>query len=83
MARTPSVTSVRIDGAELRRARTAAGRSLADVAMTVGVTASFLARVERGERRINVTLLAAVLDVLDGAVRSQSGPTLVPSAPAA
>lgn len=87
MARTPSVTSVRVDGAELRRARERQGRTCASVARAAGVTCSFLARVERGERRIHVAVLARVLAELEHAtrpgVRDRSGPSLVPSAPAA
>lgn len=84
MARTPSATSVRIDGGELRRARERRGRSCTSVAAAVGVTGSFLARVERGERRIAVDVLALVLAELERDTpadsRARSGPTLVPSA---
>ncbi|VTU00883.1 xre family transcriptional regulator : XRE family transcriptional regulator OS=Pseudomonas syringae CC1557 GN=N018_03520 PE=4 SV=1: HTH_31 [Gemmataceae bacterium] len=46
--------------AALRRAREAAGLTQADVAAKLGAYASFVSKVESGERRVDVVELAAL-----------------------
>ena len=49
---------------ELRNARTKASLTQAQVAERLGQTQSFISKVERGERRIDVVELRAICEVL-------------------
>ena len=51
MDQTGTVTSVRINGPALRAIRERSGMSCSALARAVGADVSFLARVERGEKR--------------------------------
>jgi len=78
VARTPALTSVLVDGPALRRQRLRTGLTCTSVAVAAGLDPSFLARVERGERRIDIDDLVAVVRVLAGQW-CQNGPTVVAS----
>lgn len=49
----------------LREARLAAGLTQAEVAAALGRPQSFVAKIERGERRVDVIELADLAEVLD------------------
>jgi transcriptional regulator with XRE-family HTH domain len=55
-----------IFGEQLRRRRTAAGLALGTVARRAGISASYLSRLERGERGVpTVSVLAGLAEALD------------------
>ncbi|NYI70593.1 transcriptional regulator with XRE-family HTH domain [Naumannella cuiyingiana] len=51
-------------GAELRRRRTDAGRTLADVADAAGVSVAYLSEIERGRKEPSSEMLGAVSGAL-------------------
>jgi transcriptional regulator with XRE-family HTH domain len=65
MATTRPTVERRQLGIELRRLRTARGRSQKDVAAVIEYDTSMVSRVERGERSLKSVELVAVLDFLD------------------
>lgn len=52
-------------GAELRRLRTAQGRTLRDVSARAAVSLGYLSEVERGEKEASSELLLAICGALD------------------
>lgn len=76
--------TVRVIAAELRAARTSAGRSQADVARVAGISQSQLARIEGGHNQtvsVEVLTLVAAAVGLDLVVRTYAGPRILRDQP--
>lgn len=58
-------TSVRVDGPEVRRRRKEMGLEIADVAARVGISRSFLSRIERHSAPVRPRTLKALRTALD------------------
>lgn len=63
-------TTLQVDGAALRKMRIGLGREMRDLAADVGITSSYLSRIETGSRRIRPSLFRALRTSL-GATRNE------------